>query len=115
MANLSFLTGGDVAPTRKSGAGMLGEVASRFRQADVSFLNLEHALSEKGELLRGKAFFHRGIPAHVDGLVEAGFACVNIANNHILDYGESAMRETIERLPQQGNGPFVAGRKIAEG
>ena len=86
MANLRFLTGGDVAPTGKSGAGMLGEIARRFQQADVSFLNLEHALSEKGELLRGKAFFHRGIPAHVDGLVEAGLSCVNLANNHILDY-----------------------------
>jgi hypothetical protein len=65
MANLRFLTGGDVAPVRKSGAGMLGEIASRFRQADVSFLNLEHALSEQGEVLRGKAYFHRGIPAHI--------------------------------------------------
>ena len=114
MANLSFLTGGDVAPTRKSGAGMLGEIASRFQQADVSFLNLEHALSEQGELLRGKAFFHRGIPAHVDGLVEAGLKCVNIANNHILDYGESAMLETIERLEQHAIGHFGAGRNSDE-
>ena len=114
MANLHFLTGGDVAPTRKSGAGMLGEIASRFRQADVSFLNLEHALSEKGELLRGKAFFHRGSPAHFDGLVEAGFSCVNLANNHILDYGESAMSETIERLEQHAIGHFGAGRNSDE-
>jgi len=114
MANLRFLTGGDVAPTRKSGAGMLGEIASRFQRADVSFLNLEHALSEKGELLRGKAFFHRGIPAHVDGLGEAGFSCVNIANNHILDYGESALFETIERLEQHAIGHFGAGRSSDE-
>lgn len=114
MANLHFLTGGDVAPTRKSGAGMLGEIASRFRQADVSFLNLEHALSEKGELLRGKAFFHHGAPAHVDGLVEAGLTCVNIANNHILDYGDSAMFETIDLLEQRAIGHFGAGRNIDE-
>ena len=114
MANLQFLTGGDVAPARKSGSGMLGEIASRFQQADVSFLNLEHALSEKGELLRGKAFFHRGTPAHVDGLVDAGFSCVNLANNHILDYGESAMFETIDRLEQRSIGHFGAGRNSDE-
>jgi poly-gamma-glutamate capsule biosynthesis protein CapA/YwtB (metallophosphatase superfamily) len=114
MADLRFLTGGDVAPTRKNGAGMFGEIASRFRQADVSFLNLEHALSEKGELLRGKAYFHRGIPAHVDGLAEAGLSCVNIANNHILDYGDIALVDTIDRLDQKRIGHFGAGRNINE-
>jgi poly-gamma-glutamate capsule biosynthesis protein CapA/YwtB (metallophosphatase superfamily) len=114
MANLHFLTGGDVAPVRKNGSGMFGEIASRFRQADVSFLNLEHALSEKGELLRGKAYFHRGIPAHVDGLAEAGLSCVNIANNHILDYGDASMFDTIDRLNQKTIGQFGAGRNIDE-
>ena len=114
MANVHFLTGGDVAPVRKNGSGMLGEIAARFQQADVTFLNLEHALSEQGELLRGKAYFHRGNPAHVDGLAEAGLTCVNIANNHILDFGDSALFETIDRLDQKAIGHFGAGRNIDE-
>lgn len=112
MAPLHFLTGGDVAPVRTSVRGMFGEIAPRFRQADVSFLNLEHALSEQGELLRGKAFFHRGTPAHVDALAEAGFTCVNIANNHILDFGDSALFDTIERLDRKAIGHFGAGRNL---
>jgi poly-gamma-glutamate capsule biosynthesis protein CapA/YwtB (metallophosphatase superfamily) len=112
VANLHFLTGGDVAPTRETGVGMFGELAARLRRADVSFLNLEHALSEKGELLRGKAFFHRGRPAHVDGLAEAGLSCVNVANNHILDYGDAAMFDTFERLDERRIGHFGAGGDI---
>lgn len=114
MANLHFLTGGDVAPMRESGSGMLGEIAARFRQADVSFLNLEAALSEKGEPARGKTTIFRGTPASADGLAEAGLACVNIANNHILDYGESAMFETIELLERRAIGHFGAGRNSDE-
>ncbi len=112
MANLQFLTGGDVAPMREEVRGLLGEVASRFREADISFLNLEHALSEKGELLRGKPFFHRGRSAHADGIAEAGFSCVNLANNHILDYGDAAMFDTMERLDERRIGHFGAGRNL---
>ena len=83
-------------------------------KADVSFLNLEHALSEKGELLRGKAVFIAASPAHVDGLAEAGLSCVNIANNHILDYGDSALFDTIDRLDAKAIGHFGAGRNIDE-
>jgi poly-gamma-glutamate capsule biosynthesis protein CapA/YwtB (metallophosphatase superfamily) len=114
MGTAHFMTGGDVAPGRKNGSGMFGEIAARFRQADVSFLNLENALSEKGELLRGKPFYHRGNPSHVDGLVEAGFSCVNIANNHILDFGEPALFETVGELDRKAIGHFGAARNLDE-
>jgi poly-gamma-glutamate capsule biosynthesis protein CapA/YwtB (metallophosphatase superfamily) len=114
MENVTFLTGGDVAPSRENATGMLGEVASRFRQADISFLNLENGLSQQGELLRGKPFYHRGAPKHIVGLLDAGFTCVNIANNHILDFGDAALFETLDLLDKNGIGRFGAGRNIEE-
>ncbi len=55
MANaIDFMTGGDVAPIREQGTGMFGDIAAQFRRADVSFVNLEHALSTGGVLVRGK-------------------------------------------------------------
>ena len=114
MTNVRFLTGGDVAPVRANGLGMFGEIAARFRQADVAFLNLEAALSEKGKPTRGKTTFFRGTPASVDGLAEAGLACVNIANNHILDYGDAAMLDTLEQLDRKAIGHFGAGRNLDE-
>ena len=114
MTDVRFLTGGDVAPGRESGSGMFGEIAGHFQRADVSFLNLENALSDRGELLRGKAVYHRGNPAHVDGLVEAGLTCVNVANNHVFDFGESSLFHTLEQLDRKGIGHFGAGRNIDE-
>lgn len=114
MANASFLTGGDVAPIRESATGMFGDVAALFRRADVSFFNLELPLSERGEPCRGKSINHRGKALNADGLVETGVSCVNLANNHLLDYGELAMFDTLELLDRKAIGRFGAGRNIAE-
>jgi poly-gamma-glutamate synthesis protein (capsule biosynthesis protein) len=110
----SFLTGGDVAPIRKTGRGMFGDVARRFQRADVSFFNLELPLSDRGESVRGKAICHRGLPVNVDGIAEAGVSCVNLANNHVLDYGDVAMFDTFDLLDGKGIGRFGAGRNIDE-
>ena len=112
MANVNFLTGGDVAPIRKSGAGMFGEVAGLFQRADVSFFNLELPLSGRGEPARGKVITHRGMPAGIDGLAEAGVSCVNLANNHVLDFGDVAMFDTLDLLDQKAIGRFGAGRNL---
>ena len=112
MNAASFLTGGDVAPIRAKGIGMFGELAARFRSADVSFVNLEHALSNKGVLVRGKEFYHRGPPHCADGLKEAGLSCVNLANNHMLDFGEDSFLETIESLSSRGIPYFGAGLNL---
>lgn len=112
MTSADFLTGGDVAPIRQSGVGMFGDIAPRFKRADVSFFNLELPLSERGEAVRGKSICHRGLPVNVDGLTEAGVSCVNLANNHILDFGDAAMFDTIDLLDAKAIGHFGAGRNI---
>jgi poly-gamma-glutamate capsule biosynthesis protein CapA/YwtB (metallophosphatase superfamily) len=110
----SFLTGGDVAPMRERGTGMLGEVAALFRAAEVTFVNLEHALSVSGGLTRGRERFHRGPPNNADGLAEAGLSCVNIANNHVFDYGDESFFETLEELDRRSIPHFGAGANLAE-
>lgn len=114
MANASFVTGGDVAPIRKTGLGMFGEIAPLFQRADVSFFNLELPLSERGVAARGKSICHRGLPVNIDGIAEAGVSCVNLANNHVLDYGDIAMLDTIDLLDRNSIGHFGAGRNIDE-
>jgi poly-gamma-glutamate capsule biosynthesis protein CapA/YwtB (metallophosphatase superfamily) len=112
MVNTSFLTGGDVAPIRKIGRGIFGSVAPLFQRADVSFFNLELPLSDRGESVRGKAICHRGLPVSIDGIAEAGVSCVNLANNHVLDYGDVAMFDTFDLLDRKAIGRFGAGRNI---
>ena len=107
-----FLTGGDIAPERIKGSGMLGELAALFRDADFSFLNVEHPLSQQGVPVRGKKFLHRGNSEHVQGLVEAGVGAVNLANNHILDFGDQGLLDTIEQLDKHKVPYFGAGADI---
>ena len=94
----SFLTGGDLAPDRDSAKGMFARLGKLFRDADFSFANLENALSTRGELMKGKPTRHRGHPALVAGLVDAGFDAVGIANNHMLDFGVPSLEQTMMTL-----------------
>ena len=114
MANPSFLTGGDVAPIRTVGRGMFGDIAPLFQRADVSFFNLELPLSERGEPPRGKAIVHRGMPVNIYGLVEVGVSCVNLANNHVLDFGDVALFDTLDLLDRNSVGRCGAGRNLDE-
>jgi poly-gamma-glutamate synthesis protein (capsule biosynthesis protein) len=109
-----FVTGGDVAPNRARGRGLLGKVAPLFAAADVAFVNLEHPLSGRGRRLPGKAFLHRGPPDMVKGLVEAGLDAVNLANNHMFDFEEEAMFDTFDLLDAAGLPRFGAGRDLDE-
>ncbi len=111
--SLSFLTGGDIAPETIAGAGMLGGIAGLFRAADVSFLNVEHPLSELGTPVRGKRFLHRGRAEHAAGLVEAGVSAVNLANNHILDFGDEGLLDTMAQFARAGVPTFGAGADAA--
>ncbi len=110
----SIVVGGDVACERDEGTGLLGEVAELFREADLSFVNLESPLSTRGQLARGRAYFHRGHPRCADGLQEAGITAVSLANNHLMDYGEPCYDETLEVLDARGIGRFGAGANLAE-
>lgn len=110
----SFLTGGDIAPNRADGRGLLGKVAPLFAAADVAFANLEHPLSERGRRLPGKPLVHRGQPDMVNGLIAAGLDAVNLANNHMFDFDEEALFDTFELLDGAGLPRFGAGRDLDE-
>jgi poly-gamma-glutamate synthesis protein (capsule biosynthesis protein) len=72
---------------------MFGEIAALLREADFAFVNLEHALSRSGHPNKGKHSVHRGVPEMVQGIIEAGFDALSLANNHMLDYGEASLSE----------------------
>ena len=71
--------------------------------ADILFGNLECTLSDAG-LKRGD--YHsiqmRGQPSYLAGLVETGFNVLNLANNHSLQHGEAAFRDTARMLAEAG-------------
>ncbi|MCG2677355.1 CapA family protein, partial [bacterium] len=85
-----------------------------FKDADISFANLESPLSTKGEPNPNKEYTFRANPKVAEGLKDAGFDVLSLANNHILDYGEEALFETIEVLDSNMIFHIGAGKNIFE-
>jgi poly-gamma-glutamate capsule biosynthesis protein CapA/YwtB (metallophosphatase superfamily) len=82
-------------------------------KADVVFANLENPLGTKGHP-REKLFAFRSKPSLAKVVADSGVDVVTIANNHMLDYGEEVLMETLRTL-SKAKIPFVgAGRNIAE-
>ena len=83
-----------------------------IRNADLAVANLEFALSDRGEPISGKLYPHKGQASALRGLTEAGFDAVNLANNHVLDYGTDPLFDTLDGLDRAGIAAFGAGENI---
>lgn len=110
----TLVFGGDIAPIRAVTADMFGDLTWTIADADLAVANLEIALTDRGERTRGKHIAERGPPQAIEALVQAGFDAVNIANNHVLDYGTDALRDTLDRLGAARLPCFGAGRNAGE-
>ena len=88
-------------------------VAPVLTKADMSFANLETPVSTRGNPA-SKMFVFRSEPKTLKGLVYAGIDGVSLANNHILDYGPTAMLDTVLHLDSYKIGHTGAGKNSIE-
>jgi poly-gamma-glutamate capsule biosynthesis protein CapA/YwtB (metallophosphatase superfamily) len=72
-----------------------------FRTDDLSLVNLESCVTTRGEP-RVKPYTFRTHPRFLSVLRNAGVDLVNIANNHVFDYGEPGLFDTIAALDSLG-------------
>jgi poly-gamma-glutamate synthesis protein (capsule biosynthesis protein) len=70
--------------------------------ADLSILNLETSVSDRGSPVPNKEFTFRSRPKALQAVRRAGFDAVSIANNHSLDFGKTAFLDTIANLKKAG-------------
>ena len=70
--------------------------------ADVTVANLEIPLSDQGTPHPTKGVTFRCAPSNVGGLLYGGIDVVSLANNHIMDYMEPAMIQTMNLLDEVG-------------
>ncbi|EFU42287.1 Capsule synthesis protein, CapA [Paenibacillus vortex V453] len=89
------------------------KVAPILKKADMAFANLETPVSIRGKAA-DKTFAFRSKPETLQGLAYAGIDGVTLANNHILDYGQQAMLDTITHLKRQKIGYTGAGYNLDE-
>ncbi|MHB9025152.1 MAG: CapA family protein [Armatimonadota bacterium] len=98
---------GRVAAARGS-AHLFAGVRDLLRADDLTIGNLECAVATGGQPAE-KQYVFRAHPSVLPGMVQSGVDAVSLANNHTLDYGRSALLETLEhlrkaRLPAAGAG-----------
>ena len=87
-----------------------------MRASDIMIMNNEFIYMEDGKskALEGKAYTFRAKPEDVALLEIFGVDAVSLANNHVYDYGETGLLDTMHYLSEAGI-PYVgAGKDLDE-
>ncbi len=93
------------------GKNLLKKVNHILRNADLTFGNLEGTILNKGATIKNcKICYAFRMPEYlVDNLITAGFDVVSIANNHVRDFGQKGINNTMRVLEE--NNIYAAGIK----
>jgi poly-gamma-glutamate synthesis protein (capsule biosynthesis protein) len=111
VGDILFGTGPNQLIASKGGAAPLAKVAKLLRAADVTIANLETPLSGRGASVAGKPahLIFNGDPRGIQSLSSAGIDIVSIANNHAMDHGTVALKDTLANLDKAGIAHAGAG------
>jgi poly-gamma-glutamate capsule biosynthesis protein CapA/YwtB (metallophosphatase superfamily) len=81
---------------------------------DARIINLETAVTDRGEPWPAKGIHYRMHPGNVDVLTVAGIDCCVLANNHILDWSYAGLAQTLDSLHEAGIATAGAGGEARE-
>ena len=92
-------------------ATAFGSIASVLRAADFTAVNFETAVTSRGTP-EPKRYHFRTVPAAFTALRDGGVDLVTMANNHVLDYGQVGLADTLAAV-QAARFPYVGIGKDA--
>jgi poly-gamma-glutamate synthesis protein (capsule biosynthesis protein) len=103
---------GRTARLLKNPASAFGPITSVLKSADFTALNFETAVTSRGTP-QPKTYHFRTSPVAFTALRDAGVDLVTMANNHVLDYGQTGLADTLAaakaaRFPYVGIGASAA-------
>ena len=103
---------GRTARLLKDPATAFGSIAPLLKSADFTALNLETTVTSRGRP-QPKTYHFRTTPLAFTALRGAGVNLVTMANNHVLDYGQTGLADTLAaakaaRFPYVGIGASAA-------
>ncbi|GAA4565188.1 CapA family protein [Micromonospora coerulea] len=90
-----------------------GPIAEVLRDADLTLVNLETAVTDRGTP-EPKPYLFRAPTTAYEALRAAGIDAVSIANNHALDYGRVGLLDTLDSARSARFPVFGAGRDVTE-
>ncbi len=93
-------------------ATAFGPIAAVLKSADFTAVNLETAVTSGGTP-QPKTYHFRTVPTAFTALRDGGVDLVTMANNHVLDYGQAGLADTLAaakaaRFPYVGIGTDAA-------
>jgi hypothetical protein len=104
---------GRTAPLLAEPGTAFGPIASELSSADLAMVNLETAVTDRGSP-EPKQYHFRAPVSAFDAVRAAGVDVVTMANNHVLDYGQVGLADTLDNA-RRARFPFVGiGRNAAE-
>ncbi|MGH3474503.1 MAG: CapA family protein [Aeromicrobium sp.] len=104
---------GDSLEQRGDPSAAFRALAERLASADITVGNLESTLSMSGAPTQGGDSFGADTSV-LEGLRLAGFDLLSVANNHLGDFGDDAIVETLDRLDEAGFRTVGAGADLAQ-
>lgn len=81
---------------------------------DVRLINLETSITTSRAYQPGKGIHYRMHPANTACLTTADIQVCTLANNHVLDFGEAGLLETLRTLGEAGIITAGAGRDLVD-
>ncbi len=89
-------------------------IGNYLKSADIIFANLEVPLTDRGTPMPDKGYTYRARPIWAKVLASNGFNLLALANNHLLDYGNEGLTDTINLLRKEGIKFCGAGENIRQ-
>ncbi len=90
------------------------DVADILSGADISFVNLETCVSDRGESEKKEGYGFRTEPKYLEVYKTAGIDIVSCANNHVRDFGMEALSDTFANLNNYEIKYIGAGNNLGE-
>ena len=106
------MLGRDIERKVLNGTSPFAQVRPLFEAADVVVVNLESPLTKSTDA-QDKEILLRARPESAVLLHDAGVTVAALANNHIFDFGEAGVAETIAELDRVGIAHLGAGVDLA--
>jgi poly-gamma-glutamate capsule biosynthesis protein CapA/YwtB (metallophosphatase superfamily) len=104
---------GRTAPLLAQPATAFGPIAQVLGSADLTMVNLETAITDRGTE-EPKQFHFRAPIAAFEAVRAAGVDVVTMANNHVLDYGQVGLADTLDNGHRAGFPSVGIGHNAAE-
>lgn len=94
--------------------GISRSLLDRMQEVDIMMLNNEFPYTDRGTPTEGKTYTFRADTSAVSYLNDMGADIVSVANNHVYDFGETGLLDTLSTLEEAGIPCVGAGRNLDE-